>query len=158
MPSALSWTNISLNITDLKVSDFEITLNVQFTQSFYGFSKLAIREGDEGSSGISKSSRDVRKIIGKVKRVGIFTQYNQVMKNGWTKTGSCETPLFCILHDVTCWKEPGTTTRRITVAIILPTGIEPGIVSTEVLDGGRILELNVDWLQYLTNVDMVHKK
>lgn len=50
---------------------------------------------------------------------------------------------FRLLHLPSVWKGPGTTTKRISVAILLPSGIGPGDFTVRVLDGGLVLEVSV---------------
>lgn len=75
-----------------------------------------------------------------------------------SNTVTPSTPPFCPLNIHSVWNEPGTTTRMITVAIILPSGIGPGDFSLRVVEGGRELELTVQWPNPLTDLDTMHKK
>lgn len=47
------------------------------------------------------------------------------------------------LHMLPEWVEPGTTTRRITVSILLSSGISPGRFFVRVAEGGGILYVTV---------------
>lgn len=67
-------------------------------------------------------------------------------------------PLFCPLYLVSEWAEPGTTNKRLTVAINLPSGVGPGHFSVRVAEGGRHLELTVEWPEPMVNLENLHKK
>lgn len=134
-----------------------MTSNVRFARSFYGFSKLTDHEGDEESSGNLKTRRRCTENNKKGEKRANVQSVLLSGDEGSDQTGSYETPLFCPFHVFTYWTKPGTTTCRITIAIVLPTGIGPGNFSTKILEGERILELNVKWPQCLTNLDMLHR-
>lgn len=62
------------------------------------------------------------------------------------------------LHLLSEWVEPGTTTRRLTVAILLPSGVYPGHFSVRVADGGCILNVTVTWPSPLVDLTHLHRK
>lgn len=67
-------------------------------------------------------------------------------------------PQFNPLHLTSYWVEPGTTNRMVSVAIVLPSGVGPEDFSVRVVEGGRELELKVEWPVPLVNLEMLHKK
>lgn len=62
------------------------------------------------------------------------------------------------LHLISVWKEPHTMTKRITVAILLPSGVEAGEFAVRVMEGGKSLELSVVWPLPLMEPKTMHKK
>ena len=56
------------------------------------------------------------------------------------------------------WAEPETATKRLTVAILLPSGVETGCFSVRVADDGEYLELRVAWPKPLADVRALHRK
>ena len=66
--------------------------------------------------------------------------------------------LFRPLYLLSEWSEPGTTTKRITVAIVLPSGIETGNFSIRIVEDGKCLLLVVQWPDPLMDLRMMHKK
>lgn len=56
------------------------------------------------------------------------------------------------------WIEPGTTTRRTSLAILLPSGVGPGDFSLRVLPGGRLLEIKVDYPKPISDLSILHKR
>ena len=56
------------------------------------------------------------------------------------------------------WIEPVTTTKRITLATVLPSGIGSGELSVRVVDGGEYVELAVMWPEPLVDLQVMHKK
>ena len=50
---------------------------------------------------------------------------------------------FIPLHMCSVWQEPGTTLQRITVAIILPSGVGAEEFKVRVIEDGDVLELTV---------------
>lgn len=62
------------------------------------------------------------------------------------------------LHLISEWVEPGTTTRRLTVAILLPSGVAIGQFSTRVSDDGNTLFLVIMWPDPLVNLKHLHRK
>ena len=65
---------------------------------------------------------------------------------------------FSPLHLISEWTEAGTMTRRITVAMLLPSGVEQGMFSVSVVDGGRFVEMVVQWPNALVRMDVLHRK
>lgn len=59
----------------------------------------------------------------------------------------CNISLLAPLHLVTSWTEPGTTRKRATVVIPLPSGIAPIDFLLKVLAGGRRLNVTAKWSQ-----------
>lgn len=68
------------------------------------------------------------------------------------------TPVFTPLSLQSQWVEPGSTTRMVTVAMVLPTGVGKGQFDVKVLDGGREVELKVMLPEPLSNLRMLHRK
>lgn len=66
--------------------------------------------------------------------------------------------VFQPLHLTSCWMEPGSTTKCLTVAIMLPSGVGAGQFSLRVLEGGRQLEIIVNWPAPLVDLSMMHRK
>lgn len=66
--------------------------------------------------------------------------------------------IFGPLYAVSIWKEPETMTRRITLAVILPSGVDAGGFSLRVVDGGQFLEITVKWPRPLIDLNLMHKK
>lgn len=62
------------------------------------------------------------------------------------------------LHLVSTWVEPLTTTKRLSLAIVLPSGIGPGQLSVRVAEGGQWVELTVAWPDQLVKPEVMHKK
>lgn len=62
-------------------------------------------------------------------------------------------PLFMISN----WTERSTLAKRLSVAIILPSGIGTGDFSINVVDGGQYLQLAVRWPQPLLDVLVMHR-
>lgn len=56
------------------------------------------------------------------------------------------------------WQEPGTTIPRLTVAIVLPSGVGAGDFKYRVVEEGNVLELTVDWPKPLVDITCMHKK
>lgn len=56
------------------------------------------------------------------------------------------------------WTEPGTTTKRITVAIVLPSGVGKGDFSVRATEDGKWVELTVVWPNPLIDLDTLHRK
>lgn len=49
-------------------------------------------------------------------------------------------------------------TRRISVAIVLPSGVETGEFSIRVVDGDEYVELSVEWPPVLVEMNLLHRK
>ena len=56
------------------------------------------------------------------------------------------------------WQEKLTMIKRLTVAIILPSGVGSGQFSLRVGEGGRHLELMIRWPKPLIDIYKMHKK
>lgn len=66
----------------------------------------------------------------------------------------CFSPLFFIFQ----WSESETLTKRVTVAINLPPGVEMGGFTVRALIGGGSLELTVSWPGQRVDMKAMHKK
>lgn len=64
------------------------------------------------------------------------------------KAGEQFQPLL-ILSD---WVEPGTTTKRLTVAVLLPSGVTSGMFSVRIADDGNSSEITVTWPDSLVDL------
>lgn len=53
---------------------------------------------------------------------------------------------------------PNTTSKLVTLVLVLPSGLDPGDFSIRVVKGGLELELTEQRPGPLTNLDMMHKK
>lgn len=62
------------------------------------------------------------------------------------------------LYLLSQWVEPGTMTKRLSVAIVLPSDIGQGHFSVRVVDGGEYLELTVIWPTSLIDISVMHRK
>lgn len=56
------------------------------------------------------------------------------------------------------WKEPGTTTKRIKVATVFPSGVGEGYFKVRVSDDSDALEIVVDWPRPLVDIHFLDKK
>jgi len=56
------------------------------------------------------------------------------------------------------WEEPGTKTKRLTVAIVLPSGVNKSDFTIQVLDAGLLLQLTVKWPVPLVDLELLHQK
>lgn len=56
------------------------------------------------------------------------------------------------------WVQPGTTTRRLTVAILLPSGITTGKLFVQVQEDENHLQFTVRWPKPLLNLKHLHRK
>ena len=56
------------------------------------------------------------------------------------------------------WVEPSTTTRGLTIAIRLPSGVGPGDWSAHVSEGGDFYEVEVHWPVEFSDVNLLHRK
>ena len=56
------------------------------------------------------------------------------------------------------WVEPDTTTRRITVAVILPSGVQKRDFKIRVPEGGMRVEIYFTWPNPLGDVGVMHRK
>lgn len=59
-----------------------------------------------------------------------------------------------LLHMLSELVEPGTTARKLTIEILLPSGISPGTFFVPVTEGGGILNVVVPWPN--SSVDRKH--
>lgn len=66
--------------------------------------------------------------------------------------------LFQTLYFILEWIYPGTPTRRLTVAILLPSGISIGQFSTCILEDGNTLFMAVNWPDLLVDLKHLHRK
>lgn len=74
---------------------------------------------------------------------------------------SAKTPTpntFHPLHLLSVWQEPGTTAKRLAVAILLPSGVGAGDFTVRVIEDGDVLEISVDWPKPLVEISFMHKK
>jgi len=62
------------------------------------------------------------------------------------------------LYLLSRWVEPGTTTKMVSVAIVLPSGVGAGDFSVRVVDSGQFLELTVQWPAALVDIEVMHRK
>ncbi|MEM6687231.1 MAG: hypothetical protein AAF617_15725 [Bacteroidota bacterium] len=65
---------------------------------------------------------------------------------------------FVPLYLISQWQEPVTTTKRVTVAIILPSGVGVGAFKVRVIEEGDVLELTVNWPKPLVDIEFMHRK
>ncbi|KAI0562174.1 hypothetical protein FGB62_65g314 [Gracilaria domingensis] len=56
------------------------------------------------------------------------------------------------------WNDPKTTLRRLSLAVVLPAGVEKGRFRIHIVDNGNILELRVAWPRPLVDVEFLHKQ
>ncbi|PXF42241.1 hypothetical protein BWQ96_08037 [Gracilariopsis chorda] len=56
------------------------------------------------------------------------------------------------------WTEPETTLKRVTAAVVLPSGVGRGEFLIQIIDGGECLELSVTWPQPLVDVELMHRR
>lgn len=66
--------------------------------------------------------------------------------------------VFQPLSLISVWTEPGSTTRCVSVAVLLPSGIDAGHFAVRVAEGGRQLDVNVQWPSALSNLEQLHRK
>lgn len=116
----------------------QLFLTVYFIHKISEVFNLTIDEGGAESSEIFKIKQICTENNKKGKKKLNFQTFISSDYDHSDQTGSRWAPLFCPLHIITFWTEPGTTNRCITVAIVLRSGIGPGNVSSKVLEGGRI--------------------
>ena len=62
------------------------------------------------------------------------------------------------LYLSSCWVERETTKKRITVAIVLPSGVGTGNFSLRILENGMSIELKVVWPNPLANLNIMYRK
>ena len=56
------------------------------------------------------------------------------------------------------WKEPGSKTNSISVAVCLPSRVDRGDFCFRVVDEVSVLEVSVTWTAALTNVLLMHRQ
>lgn len=56
------------------------------------------------------------------------------------------------------WVEPKSLTRRLTICVNLPSGIEVSGFSVRVVEGGEFLEVTVVWPKPFLDVEVLHRK
>ena len=56
------------------------------------------------------------------------------------------------------WEEPVTKTKRITVVLDLPSGVNKNDFTLRVLQGGMILELSATWPSPMLDLELLHQK
>jgi len=56
------------------------------------------------------------------------------------------------------WEEPETKTKRLTVALVLPSGVNRSDFTLQVLEDGLSLQLTVQWPAPLVNLKLLHQK
>ena len=56
------------------------------------------------------------------------------------------------------WTEPRTMTKRVSLAIVLPSGVECGRFFARVVEGGEFVEMTFRWPGPLVNPEYLHKK
>lgn len=61
-------------------------------------------------------------------------------------------------HIISDWVEPGNITKRLSVAVLLPSGISLGYFSARVAENGCSLEITLVWLDSLANLKPLHRK
>ena len=66
--------------------------------------------------------------------------------------------VFKPLYIVSAWKEPGSMTYCVSVAVCLPSGVGRGDYSFRVVEEGAFLEVSVTWPADLTNVLLLRRK
>lgn len=58
---------------------------------------------------------------------------------------------------VSLWNEPGMRTRCLSVAVLLPSGIESGLFSVCVAEEGKTVDISYHWPNELVNILILHK-
>ena len=62
------------------------------------------------------------------------------------------------IHTKSIWEDPDTCDKKSSIAVLLPSGVEPGQFSARVVDEGMFLEVKVVWPSVLTDPSLLHKK
>ena len=83
---------------------------------------------------------------------------NEIVRDAPSQAPTREDQTFIPLYLMSEWQEPRTTLQRLSVAIILPSGIGPGQFKLKIVDEGDCLELTVDWQTPLIDISIMHKK
>jgi len=65
---------------------------------------------------------------------------------------------FKSLYLVSRWQEDENTSEMLSVAVLLPSGIEAGDFHVRVMDGGKLLEVKVVWPMPLIDEQLLHRK
>lgn len=65
---------------------------------------------------------------------------------------------FTPVHVISSWMESETLTERVTVSILLPSGVVKGDFAINVVNGGTQLEISVVWPGCLSNPRTMHRK
>lgn len=56
------------------------------------------------------------------------------------------------------WIEPVTTRANISSTVLVPSGVEPKMITARVMRGGRLLELKIDWPKKMQDLSILHRK
>jgi len=103
----------------------------------------------------------------KKRRISYSTAVTSVSTNGYSndaEPGGAGAELtigesfFKPLYLVGEWDEPGSKTKRLTLAIVLPSGFNKSDFTLQVLEGGLTLELAVQWPAPLVDLHLLHQK
>lgn len=88
----------------------------------------------------------------KIRKISVATDGKclQEAENSTKKTDVCFVPL----HLLSNWIEPESTTRRLTVALLLPSDFTPGKFLVRVSEDGLFLELTVFWPKLLIDLSI----
>lgn len=65
--------------------------------------------------------------------------------------------LFNPIHVLWPWNDPSDGKKHLSIAILMPTGVTENAYSATVTDGGKTLQLSVQWLDSLFDVIKLHK-
>jgi len=103
----------------------------------------------------------------KKRRISYSTAANSISTNGYSDDvepvgAGAELTIgesfFKPLYIVGEWEEPGTKTKRLTLALVLPSGVNKSDFTLQVLEGGLTLELTVQWPAPLIDLNLLHQK
>ncbi|KAI0557767.1 hypothetical protein FGB62_265g06 [Gracilaria domingensis] len=91
--------------------------------------------------------------IRKTKVIMIFISESdvEIIPNQFNKTFK---PIFSVSE----WEEISTASKRISVALLLPTGVESDSISLHVSANGKKLVMDCQWPTVFTNVSDLHRK
>ena len=67
-------------------------------------------------------------------------------------------PSFSPLHLISYWRENTFRVERVTVAVVLSSGIVPGGFYYRVTNNSRCLEFTVKWPKPIVDAKLIHKK
>jgi len=84
----------------------------------------------------------------KRKKLMISLPQNRTLKDSIFK------PLYIIGE----WEEPGKKTKRLTIAIVLPSGVNRSDFTLQILEGGMSLQISVKWPSPLVDLELLHQK